>query len=271
MIFEKVNDFYWYFLKNLKKYERKLIKYQGFGDRSIIRFKRDSGLEWNTIAKILNSIKILDGLELRKHIRAIYSENIELFENPNTYVTHFGPVEKSGTIILNQFSRCFKSMNNKIIAISKLNELPPDASIIFLDDFIGTGQQGLGYIKNISQILNSNIQPYLFTICGTQDGLDFINNFRSNFVIKSQIILSKENDHLLDPINKVLEEHEKKKIRELNQLIGLGHKNKYQLGLPFAFYYSAPDNALGILWGDGFEYLNEGIGKKWYGLIPRDY
>jgi hypothetical protein len=85
------------------------------------------------------------------------------------------------------------------------------------------------------------------------------------------VILSKEKDHLLDPINKVLEEKEKTKIRELNHLIGIVDKNKYHLGLPFAFYYSAPDNALGILWSDNTKYVNEKIEKKWYGLIPREY
>lgn len=273
MIFEKVIDFYWYYLKNLKRHERKLIKYQGFGDRSIIRFKRESGLEWKTISKILNSIKILDGLELRNHIRAIYSENKDLFDNPNTYVTHFGPIGKSGAFIVNQFLRCFPGKQRMIIANSnsELSKLPSDASIIFLDDFIGTGKQGLDYIKQVSPSLNSSIQPYLFTICGTQDGVDLINGYSSKFVIKSQVILSKEKDHLLDPINKVLEDKEKTKIRELNQLIGIVDKNKYHLGLPFAFYYSAPDNALGILWSDNTKYVNEKVEKKWYGLIPREY
>ena len=79
MILDQLIDFYWYHIRNLKRHERKLIKYQGFGDRSIIKFKRESGLGWKTISKLLDSIKILDGLELRNHIRAIYNSNKELF------------------------------------------------------------------------------------------------------------------------------------------------------------------------------------------------
>ncbi|GAB3669394.1 hypothetical protein GCM10028791_44270 [Echinicola sediminis] len=273
MLMDKILDFYWYHIRNLKRHERKLIKYQGFGDRSIIKFKRESELEWSTISKILDSIKILDGLELRNHIRTIYSENKELFDHPDTYVTHFGPIGKSGAFVVNQFLRCFPGKQRMIIANSnsELSKLPENASIIFLDDFIGTGKQGLDYIKQVSPSLNSSIKPYLFTICGTREGIELIDGYRSNFKIKTQVILSKETDHLLDPSNKILNENEKKRIIELNQMIGIVDKNKYHLGLPFAFYYSAPDNALGILWSDNTKYKNKNIDKRWYGLIPREY
>lgn len=270
---DQLVDFYWYHVRNLKKHERKLIKYQGFGDRSIIKFKRESGLKWKTISKILDSIKILDGLELRNHIKSIYNTNKELFDDPDTYVTHFGPIGKSGAFIVNQFLRCFPSKGRMIIANSnsELSKLPAGSSIIFLDDFIGTGKQGLDYVRQVSPSLNSSIKPYLFTICGTQEGIDLINRFGSNFVISAQLLLSKEKDYLLHPSNNTLEDKEKQAIKNLNNLIGIDNKNKYHLGLPFAFYYSAPDNSLGILWSDNNKYKNNDIEKKWYGLIPREY
>lgn len=271
MIFHKIENFYWYYIQNLKKHERKLLKYQGFGNKSIIQFKNETGLEWKTISKILNSIEILDGLELRNHLRDIYKENKELFDDINTYVTHFGPIGKSGALIVNQFLRCFPGKQRMIIPNSEISKLPNDSSIIFLDDFIGTGKQGLDYIKNISYTLNSSVKPYLFTICGTTEGIELINAYGSNFTVKSQKILTKEKYHLLDPINYILSEEEKKKIKELNKQIGIDDKSKYHLGLPFAFFYSAPDNSLGILWGDNIKYKENNIEKKWYGLIPREY
>jgi len=256
---------------NLKKYEKTLIKYQGYGEKSIIEFKNRSELSWNTISKILKVVKILDGLELRNHLRSIYIENKELFDSYETYITHFGPVGKSGALILNQFLRCYPGKQRMIIPSSDINKLPDNSSIIFLDDFIGTGKQGLDYIKNISYTLNSSIKPYLFTICGTAEGIKFINDFGSNFQIKSQVILSKERFHLLDPDNKILLEKEKKQIRELNRKLGVDEKSKYHLGLPFAFFYSTPDNSLAILWNDNNSYDAQNASKKWYGLIPREY
>lgn len=271
MIINKIINFYWYYLRNLKRHEKKLIKYQGFGNKSIIRFKEETELEWKTISKILEVIQILDGLELRNYLRKIYSDNRELFDSPNTYVTHFGPIGKSGALIVNQFLRCFPTKQWMIIPNSELSKLPVDSSIIFLDDFIGTGKQGLDYIRNISYTLNSSIKPYLFTICGTNEGIELINSYGSNFIVKSQMILTKEKHQLLDPKNKILLDHEKTRIKELNKQIGIDDRSKYHLGLPFAFFYSAPDNSLGILWGDNIKYQSNDIEKKWYGLIPREY
>jgi len=92
MIYNRIENFYWYHIKNLKKHERKLLKYQGYGSKSIIQFKERSGLGWKTISKLLSVIKILDGLELRNYLRKFYKENESLFNDPNTYVTHCGPI-----------------------------------------------------------------------------------------------------------------------------------------------------------------------------------
>ena len=271
MIPNRFSDFYWYYIKDLRRYERKLIKYQGFGERSIIRYKRETGLRWQTISKLLQSIKILDGLELRTHLRSIYLQNQKLFDDQNTYLTHFGPIGKSGALIINQFLRCYPAKHRMIIPNSEISKLPNDASIIFLDDFIGTGKQGLDYVKNISSSLNSSIKPYLFTICGTNDGINYINSYGSKFKVKAQIVLTKEQYYLLDPSNKILQDEEKIQIKKLHKLIGIDEKNNYHLGLPFAFYYSAPDNSLGILWSDNTDYKVNNVDKKWYGLIPREY
>lgn len=108
-----------------------------------------------------------------------------------------------------------------IIPNSEISKLPDGSSIIFLDDFIGTGKQGLDYVKNISSSLNSSITPYLFTICGTMEGIKYINDYKSRFIVNSQLILTKKQYYLLDPSNNILKEDEKSKIRELNRLLGI--------------------------------------------------
>lgn len=272
MVLSKINDFFWYRIKNLIKYEKKLIKYQGYGDRSILEFKRRNDLKWSTIEKILKELIIVDGLELRNCIRKLYENNKDLIENPNTFISHFGPVGKSGALILNQFLRCYPGKSWKIIPATKLQELGEDSSVIFLDDFIGTGQQAITYIKEIGYTLNSSTKPYLFTICATEMGIKKIERNNSNFKIESSIILNEKEFSLLDDQSQILSNDEKIKIKKLNAKLGILDNSNFHLGLPFAFYYSAPDNALGILWNDNTKYIDDKKNdKKWYALIPREY
>jgi len=62
-MFESLYDKYWYYIKGLHKYEKFLVKYQGYGNRSIIEFKRRNLLDWKTVAKILDKLVIVDGLQ----------------------------------------------------------------------------------------------------------------------------------------------------------------------------------------------------------------
>lgn len=271
MILEKIVDFFWYYIMNLRKYEKKLLKYQGYGNRTIIAFRRENNLEWNTINKILKKLVIIDGLELRNRLRELYQENKELFDDPKTYISHFGPVGKSGGFILNQFSHCFPGKVTQLIDSTEVSKLTDNSNVIFLDDFIGTGQQGIDFIKVLGYSLNSSTKPYLFAICGTQKGIKKINDYNSKFKVKTSLIFDKPDDFLLEKDSQTLTATEKKTIRDFHSLIGFEQNNKYHLGLPLAFFYSTPDNSLGILWNDKNPYELNGIKKEWYGLIPRKY
>ena len=195
---EKLIDYWWYYVFNLKRHERKLLKYQGFGDRSIIEFKRQNELDWSTIKIILDNLVIMDGLELRSHLRNFAVTHSALFSNDNTYITHFGPAGKSGSIILNQFRHCLPEANDRIIGSDKISQLPENANIIFLDDFIGTGTQALDYIYPLTYTMNESVRPYLFTLCSTYAGLFKIQEARSKFTVFSSYVLNERDYYLLD-------------------------------------------------------------------------
>ena len=70
-----------------------------------------------------------------------------------------------------------------------------------------------------------------------------------------------------------MSENQKTPIEQQNSflLTGLGEElvNK---NIPFAFFYSIPDNALPALWKDAVPYTDgTGLHQEWYGLLPRDY
>ena len=154
----------------------------------------------------------------------------------------------------------------------KLNKLPENANIIFLDDFIGTGTQALDYIYPLTYSLNNSVRPYLFTICSTNSGMFRIQEAKSKFSIYSSYILNERDYFLLDDSCDKFNRKQKDTIRKINYAMRELGDNFINLNIPFAFYYSIPDNSLPILWKDGIEYeMENGQKKNWYGLIPRDY
>lgn len=269
---DKLVDYWWYYACNLKRYEKKLIKYQGYGNRSILDFKRKNGLDWSLVKIIVDNVTIMDGLELRNRLRLFVKEHSELLNSKNTFITHFGPAGKSGSIILNQFRHCMPSAHNRIISNDKLNQLPDNSNIIFLDDFIGTGIQASDYIYPITLVINTSVRPFLFTLCATDMGLLKIQALGSKFRIWSSIILKEKNHFLLEDDCKTLSDYQKDYVNRINKKIMNPGDHDFNLNIPFAFYYSIPDNALPLLWKDNISYADEnGIIKKWYGLIPRNY
>ena len=269
---DKLIDYWWYYVFNLKRHERKLLKYQGYGDRSIIDFKRKNDLDWAIVKIILDNLVIMDGLELRQHLRKFVSTHSTLFINDNTFITHFGPAGKSGSIILNQFRHCLPEASERIIGNDKINQLPENANIIFLDDFIGTGTQALDYIYPLTYSMNDSIKPYLFTLCSTYSGLYKIQEARSKFSVFSSYVLNEKDYFLLDQSCSKLNKKQKEDMVRINNLIMERGDEFFNLNIPFAFYYSIPDNSLPMLWKDAIEYEStDGETKQWYGLTPRHY
>lgn len=264
-------DYICYFYFNIKPLEKKLARYQGYGERSVISFKRENKLDWYTVRAIMECVQVLDGLQLRNHIRSFVEKNNALFNAQNTYFTHFGPIGKSGGIVLNQFLHCFKDFKDRVIGTDQYSTLS-HANLIFFDDIIGTGVQASDYITSLAQILNSSVKPYLYTICSTDIGVDMINNQNTSFRLYSAIRLCKKDYFLLDEECTILTIEQKNKISKINSILLNKGEEVFNLNLPIAFYYSIPDNALPLLWKDGYEYSDDNNQtKKWYGLIPRDY
>jgi hypothetical protein len=269
---DKIVDYWWYYVNNLKKHEKKLIKYQGFGERSIIEFKNRNDLDWKIVKVILDNLKIIDGIELRQHLRNLVRNHEALFNNEKTFITHFGPAGKSGGIILNQFKHCDSEDRFKVISNSKLNELPEHANIIFLDDFIGTGAQALDYMTPLTYTINDSVKPFLFTICSTNKGLNRIQDAKTKFRVFSSYILNDQDYFLLDETCNKLSLRQKEIVSKINNSMRELGDDFFNLNIPFAFYYSVPDNSLPLLWKDGNEYLSSnGQIKHWYGLTPRNY
>jgi hypothetical protein len=125
-------------------------------------------------------------------------------------------------------------------------------------------------LKPITFTINSSINLYLFTLCSTEAGLKRIKDSKTKFKLITSKTLNKEDYFLLDESCNKLNEKQKEKLKKLNSY--LGSNTEYNQNLPFAFYYTIPDNSLPILWMDKETYKNEsGNISEWYGLTPRNF
>jgi hypothetical protein len=141
-----------------------------------------------------------------------------------------------------------------------------------LDDFIGSGQQAIDNIKVINRTLKNGVKAFLFTIAATEKGLNKVRLYRSKFTINTSILLDNKSFYLLDPESNILNEIEKTTLKELNTKLGFSETNEYHMGMPFSFFYSTPDNSLGLLWSDKTLYNDSNnVQRQWYGLTPREY
>lgn len=149
------------------KIENKLSKYSGYIPNSVTRWKSQLNIADESKNKILKYLEIYSSRQIRKILRTIASKNSNIIGNINSYICKFGPVGKSGEILLYEFFHTFKEYRHKIIEIWKIPRLPENSIIIFIDDLVGTGTQSVSQLHKLSQILNPSHKAYLLCLCAT--------------------------------------------------------------------------------------------------------
>src|SRR4051812_14349210 len=107
-------DKIYFFWKKGKSIEAKLAAYQGYRHNSIVNWKRQTGLPWSIIFKILNNVEIYTAPRIRAAIRQIVDDHEGVFSSENCFITGFGNAGKSGDIILYDFSHTIDINQSKI-------------------------------------------------------------------------------------------------------------------------------------------------------------
>lgn len=268
---QKLIDKIYYLWKNGNDFEIKLSAYQGYRPKSILEWKRQTGLSWTIICKILENFEIYTSPKVRSIIRQIVYDHEELFSKENCFITGFGNAGKSGDIILYDFSHTVDINHSKITKTWELNTLPENSTIIFVEDIIGTGTQSVDYIQNkVNQILKPSHEPYLLSLCATPQGIEYVTN-NTHFKILPGIILDESKQHYND-LSHVFTKEEKKKIKLANNRLKKAGAFDFDLGLMLAFYFTIPNNSMPIFWKDGYTYIDtKGNSKQWSALLPRKF
>lgn len=252
--------------------EQKLLRCQSYRPRTVARFKSQTNLNWFETVKVLNTIEVFDAQRIRSTITNIVQANSEIFERDNLFITSFGSEGKSGGKISYEFRHTNLIGGNKFKSSWELSKLPENSTIVFVEDLIGTGTQSTEFIlEKLNLVLNPSHEPYLLTICATDEGIEKVNT-ETNFQVINGITLNREEYYLYSDENRKFNQKTKGKLRLINDSLKVEGKKDYDRGLLVTFYYSPPNNSMPFLWKEGFKYKDKkGKEKQWFALIPRQY
>jgi len=230
------------------------------------RWAAQTRLRPATVNKILDKLWIVDRYTIRDLIRRTVEDNAQLFDCESCYVTRFGTPGKSGEVIFYEF--CHTAPDCKRVDDPwKITDLPPKSTIIFVDDLIGTGTQSLDYIQSrLSSLLAPSHKPCLFSVCATSTGIEAVRGF-STFEVLCAMELNEADFNYYHPENLAFTSEEREQIQVLNEQLG---ENFFVMGLLLAFYYSAPDNTMPLIWREEYNYIDQdNVDQSWFGLFPR--
>jgi len=145
-----------------------------------------------------------------------------------------------------------------------IEEIEETEKLIFIDDFIGSGQQAIRYfvdnINPIIEILPEEIEIYLALLVGYEDG---INSFEIE-INRSVIVIKRldDRDKLFSPMNKNFSDREKEILRGLCKNAGDFPTGFNNIQSTVIFHYRSPNNTISILRCNN---------NNWKGLFPRKF
>lgn len=253
--------------------ENKLRSYNGYIPNTINKWKKQFETAHNIADKILNQLYILKSRCIRDLLRKTVQKYRKLIDSNNTYICKFGPIGKSGDVLIYEFAHTFKQYKKKIIESWEIPSLSPNSNIIFLDDLIGTGKQSETYIsEKLHLMLNPSHKAYILCICATPQGIERIKKNTVFEPIATFILKKSAHQYFSDECH-VFTEEEKAYLKHISSKLQTPEHSYYtQLGLLLAFYFTVPNNTLPIIWKNKAPYEdNSGNQKQWRALLPRDY
>jgi len=215
-------------------------------------------------------LKLLKHVEFYKQPRVVHELQVlhETLEQINDNQREmifcaFGQAGKSGDSLLHTYR-----IANHIPTLSSfihLTDLPDyvereDLMLVFVDDFIGTGDQALKLWEKIQGVINEENQVYLMVLCATDNGIRHVEEgTRGRLSVVYNTVLH-EDSKLFSDSNIKFTSEEKAILRDYCMKAGSDPEGYGKSQLALIFYYRAPDNVISILRCD----------TKWKGLFPRN-
>jgi len=222
--------------------------------------------DWNLALKILEWVNYYSNDRIVRELQSLSKQiKVRGFNLDNSYFAPFCRVGHSGEIILERYRFANKLKSRKFddhfIHLSKLNLLYDQrgASLYFLEDFIGTGNQTLYIWDKIADFVPPNNDLYLLVIVGHEEGIKRVVEKLPLEVVCNRTIY--ENEKIFSDANNTFSDDEKRRIREYCNRAGEWPEGYGRCQSNVVFYYRAPNNTISILRANN---------PKWKGLFIRN-
>ena len=177
-----------------------------------------------------------------------------------------GRIGESGPDIARRFRNAnnLSSRQSQFVELPRLSEAVFKANqptVVFLDDFVGTGKQVSDAWRDVlSSIVPEFVPMYLLVVAAYSDGIRRVERKTPIKVLHVHLLGGR--DQLLSSANQSLSNSEKNAIRNYcekagNQPLGFG-----DLGALVSFAYGTPNNTISVIRGSEKQ-------RPWKGLLPR--
>lgn len=217
--------------------------------------------------KLLQHIRFYDTARIHSACRTLCDiVKIECGETLDKVIfMGLGSAGKSGATMLHRFRRAnsmhTRKYETKFMYSSQITSIPAnfDGTLVFLDDFIGSGTQATASLFDIISIAPPKSKIVFLVIAGYSSAIDEINEEIDCNIFTVDLL--DDNEKLFSDTNTIFTEEEKSILKDYCELTGSRYPYGYHdIGSLVVFNDSVPNNTPSILIHDG---------NTWTPLFPR--
>ena len=198
----------------------------------------------------------------------------------NIIISYYGSEGKRGPTYAKLYVDENKIYSERLVSsddiVQKLKTFDDIEGVVFVDDFIGTGESIdsnlIPILANISDAVNSQeIDVFLVTISGFNESKEKMKDNISKIIDKFHIFIADpldDSDKCFSNSSLVFpDDSSRSRAKQIAQIHGNRLVKRNPLGygdceLAIVFEHTCPNNTLPILWADGSE-------DEWHPLFPR--
>lgn len=226
----------------------------------------------DTAARLLDVVEFISAEEIHAAFSSLlkrlpgWDRDASRRNGKFAFVAFSSSAGESGDNMLHQF-RLANNLNRReydslFIGRSDLlrSGLGPDDTIVFVDDFVGTGNQAVTAWRNMFQELTAQIgSVYLITVGAFQTGSERIKKETRMQLLTHRPLGSR--DSLFDNNCNHFSDDEKARILSYCRLASSSHPRGFgDCGLVLVLYHQCPNNSLAVLHASS---------RRWDPLFPR--
>lgn len=181
------------------------------------------------------------------------------------FVAFSGSAGESGDEMLRRFRHAngFSSASHGAIFLHRSNllreNLQPEDSIVFVDDFSGTGSQAVDFWPQFEELLPGRPNAHLLLVAATKQAIGRIQA-RTSLMVSAHRVLADKHNLFLDACKFFSTEDKVSLLRYCQRADKKQPKGFGDCGLTLVFAHTCPNNSIPVL------HVSTG---HWEGLFPR--